>query len=174
MDKYVKDNKNEVLEAEDASEAGKLKEYDEKAEILNALLYKGYYSETITIKDQSFELRTLSMIELNYADNYVQKIMEDKGLNQLTSTRYMKLAYLAMSILNPFKMVSSNVVKDVIEYLECDAFSKLYSDTVKGLSLKPQVVLDYLYQKYTDVSMKAMRVLEPPIGMDDGDFLKNS
>lgn len=152
----------------------KEKELERKKDVLTELLYTGYYSEEVKVGDKSFKLRTLSMAELNYADVYVQNQLDVENLNQVSSTRLLKVAYLAMSILNPFEAAGSNTVKDAVEYIRSKEFDKLYKSTVEQLSVKPQVILDYLYQKYSDLVMKSMRVLEPPAGMDNGDYLKNS
>ena len=146
-------------------------EMDNKKDIITALLYDGYYSETVKIGDQTFTLRTLSTAELTYADERVQEKV-NLGTGQRAASRYMTLYYLAMSILNPFERTNANSADGIISYLNSEDFGKALEETVKALSLKPDVIIEYLYAKYSDITLKATRVLESPKGMDNGDYLK--
>lgn len=145
----------------------------EKKDILTELLYTGYYSEEVNIGGKIFELRTLTSAELNYADEYVRKIAQDEDIGQMTASRLTEVAYVAMSILNPFKSANTNDVTKILVYLNSDTFKETYEETFNALKLKPLVIIDTLYNRYMSINRKAMEVLEPPVGMDDGDYLKN-
>lgn len=154
-------------------EAKKDKEYAEKEDILQSLLYRGYYEEPVKLsKDIEFTLRTLTTAEMSYADEKVQALM-DRGIGNMAATRYMKLYYLAMSILNPFLDVNSNNAKDIVEYIHSEDFGKKLERTVNLLSIKPDVIIEHLYNKYSDITVKSIRSLEPPAGMTEEEHLKN-
>ena len=178
-----KAEKKEIVEKESTSctDAGNEISQDaltieERKGIINKLLFDGYYSETCTIGDQSFLIRTLSVAETNYADDHVNKdTARGEYTSRATAIRNVKIYYLVVSFLNPFHNSNATDSRDIIKHLHSEEFEKQFQEYVKDLSVKPEIIINYLWERYNEIGDKSMRALEDDRlnAQENGKILKN-